>query len=226
MKKIFFLAAIAAMAMASCGNKATQDPNEQDTVAVGLDVPAEADSITSELTSQLKTKDAAKVEVTLATLQTTYETLVKEGKLEEAKQFASNVQNIINENAETIKALAGGNATVSQLVDAVKKLPVSAEATAEEALAAVNSDAKQIVEAAKNAALGTAEEAANEAVEGVKADVNAKVDEAKANAKAKVDEAKAKANAEVEKAKENAKAKANEAVNNAINDAANKLLRR
>lgn len=200
---------MAVLAFASCGNKTTQDAEGLDTAAVALEVPAEAETTISALTEELTNGDADKVSVALATVQTTYAELVKSGKLDEAKKYASAVQDFVKENAEKIKEVTKGNETITKLIDGVVALPTSVEATAEEAAAAVTTDAKNLVEQAQ----ATAKEAAEEAVEGVKDAAKAKVAEAENKAKEKVNEKV-----------EEAKTKANEAATKAINDAASKIL--
>ena len=221
---MYLFACVAAMAMASCGNKTAPSADGLDTVAVDIETPAVADSLTSALAEELKDEatEPAKVKVTLATLQTKYAELVKSGKLEEAKAYASAVQEYINKNSEAIKQFANNDATISSLVDGIKALPTAANVTAEDALAAVKSDAQNIVSNAQ-AILGGAPEAVNNAAEQA-------VNDAKAQAEAKVqqkaDEAKAAAKAKAQEKVDEAKAKANEAVNNALNDAANRLLKK
>ena len=209
MKKIFFFATLAVLALASCGNKTAQDAEGLDTAAVALEVPAEAETAITELTEQLTAGDADKMTVALASVQTTYAELVNSGKLDEAKKYASAVQEFVKENAEKIKKFANANDAITKLVDGVVALPTSVETTAEEAAAAVDADAKSIVEKIQR----DAEETAEEAVEGVKEEVNAKVDAAKE-----------KVNQKVNEKVEEAKTKANEAASKAINDAASKIL--
>lgn len=201
MKKTILFAFAAVMAFASCGNKATQVPEEPaaDSLAVVDEVvEAAADSITSALASQIEKADASQVQSTLTMLQEKYAELVKSGKLEEAKKYASAVQQYIADNADKIKEFTAENATVASLVEAVKNLPVGAEASAEEALAAVKTDAKALVDGAKEAAETKAQEKVNEVKDAAAKAVNDKVEEAKA--------------------------KANDAASKAINDAASKLL--
>lgn len=213
MKKILLVACVAVMAFASCGNKTT--PAEAvDSVEVEATVDNAADEALALVATQLEGTDANALKAALANLQATYAALVEAGDLEGAKAFALKIQEFVAEKSEAIKNLANGEATILGLVDGIKNLPTSAEATAEEALAAVQADAKTLAEGAKEAA---------------KAAVEAKVEEAKAAAVEKATEAVAPA---VEKAAEaaqkaaEAKAKADEKVEQAkaVNDAAKKLL--
>lgn len=208
MKKIV-LFACAVFALASCGNKAasTEAEVQEDTVVVNLHLPADAE----EVTSALETKDPAKIEAALTKAKDVYAKLVEEGKVEEAKKYALKVQEFIANNSESIKS-AANNATVASLVDGIKNLPTSAEATAADAVAAVKADAKTVGDAAKGAAEAAATNAANSA----KAAADAKVNEAKSAAESKVNEAQQKAAGKVNEAADKA--------NKALGDAASKLL--
>lgn len=184
MKKILLFACAAVMAFASCGNKtaAPAETVDSDSVAVSEVAQAAADSLEAIVSNALQSADPAQIKGALATLQTAYAQLVKEGKLEDAKTYASKIQEFINSNTETITKVANGDATITSLLNGIKNLPTSAETTAEEAAAAVSTDAQSLADAAKTA---------------VTAAVNEKVDEAKAAAVKKATEAVAPA---VEKA--------------------------
>lgn len=202
MKKIFMFACVA-FALASCGNKAAStDAEAQDSTNVEAVVPAEAEEITSALDEALNadTKDASKIEAALTKVKEEYAKLVEEGKVEEAKKYALKIQEFIANNSESLKSTAN-NATVVSLIDGIKNLPTSAEATADDAVAAVKADAKTVGEAAKN----TAEAAATNAANTAKTAAENKVNEASTKASEKVNDAANKAN-------------------EAIGNAANKLL--
>lgn len=206
MKKTFMMAMAAmALTLASCGNQ-TKKASEAvdslgDMMAVSPEVQATTDSLTSALTSQLDKNDASTLTTTLAALQAKYAELVKSGKLDEAKKYASQVQKFIKEHADKIKSVAAGNATIAALVEGVKNLPTSAEATADEAAAAVKGDVQSVVNNAK----ATAAEKTNEAVENTKEAAREKVSEEVSKGQEKVEEA-------VNKAAD----KTNEAANNAM----------
>ena len=160
MKKVVLFACVA-FALASCGNKAASNEEvKEDTVAVAVDSEEAAGEITADLNDALKaeTKDPAKIEAALTKVKTEYAKLVEEGKVEEAKKYALKIQEFISTNSESLKS-AANNATVVSLIDGIKNLPTSAEATAEDAVAAVKADAKTVGDAAKN----TAEAAATNA---------------------------------------------------------------
>lgn len=212
MKKVFLFACVA-FALASCGNKAaSNDEVKEDTVAVAVDND-EAAEVTTALEEALKeeTKDPSKIEATLTKVKDEYAKLVEEGKVEEAKKYALKIQEFISNNSESLKS-AANNATVVSLIDGIKNLPTSAEATAEDAVAAVKADAKTVGDAAKN----TAEAAATNAANNAKSAAETKVNETKAKAETKVNDAANKAADKVNDA-------ANKA-NSAIGNAANKLL--
>lgn len=206
MKKVFFpVLMAAALVMASCGNKTSKNAEGTDTAAaVAVEDGDEAQAVADELQNALNGKDSETISSTLEKVSAQYKALVEEGKLEEAKAYASKVQQFINEHADEITAATSGNATVTSIINTVKNLPTSAEATAEEAAAAVKSDVKNAAEGA----VETAKEAANEKVNEVKAQTVDKANEAVSNAKEK-------ANKKVEEA--------NKKATDAINSAASKL---
>lgn len=220
MKKVFVvLFAASALVLGSCsGNKAEKAAaNDSDSVATAVapEVQAAADSLTGALTKSLDAKDAKTVTTTLATLQAKYAELAKDGKLEEAKSYALQIQKFINEHAESIKSFAAGNTTISQLVDGIKNLPTSAETTAEQAAAAVKADAQTIANGAKDAAVSTATGAAEAAKAAAEKKVNDAVTNAQTKAANEVTKAQNKANEAVNKANQ----KANDAVNKATSKA-------
>lgn len=215
------LVAAVALVVAGCsGNKAEKaSATGTDSVATELapEVQQATDSLTALLTKSLDEKNAKAVTDVLATLETKYAELVKEGKLEEAKSYALKIQEFVNEHAENIKSLAAGNTTISSLVDGIKNLPTNAETTAEEAAAAVSSDAQTIATAAKAAAAAKVSDAAD----AVKDAAKEKVDNAVSDAKSKASEAVSNAQQKAADKVTNAQKKANEKVN----DAANKALK-
>jgi len=183
MKKVFLFAAVIALTLASCGSKtqnnaASADSTATETVA---DTTAEAESttgneaalseeskatvenMTAELQKAIDAKDSKATISTLANLQTIYKNLVAQGKLDEAKAYGSAIKNFVNSHANDLQALTSGNATIASLVEGVKNLPTSAEATAEQAKAAISSDITSLASPAiaKGAtAIATAKEAA------------------------------------------------------------------
>lgn len=254
MKKVILFAAAVALTLASCGNKAQGNTTEADSTATEAvadttsaaeaalteESKATVENLTAELQKAVEAKDSKAAISALANLQTIYKNLVAEGKLDEAKAYGSAIKEFVSNNSETIKTIASGNTTVASLVDGIKNLPTSADATLEQAKSAISSDitslasptiakgatavatAKEAAEAiqnapaavksaAENAAKTAVSNAKNAAEEKVNSEVN-KGKEAVNNAK---EAAKTKATNEVNKAKQ----KANDAVNNAANKA-------
>lgn len=189
--------AVMALTFAACGNKQSantesNDSNAVDTTAVA-GIAGEADALASDLKAKLEAKDSKGFSDMIASAKQKIDELVKAGKVEEAKAYASKVKQFVDENAETIKQVTNGDATVSSIVSAIKALPADAENAVDAAGDAVKSGAENAVKSAKDAA-------------------DAKVTEVK-------EETKAKANEAVD----NAKKKASDAVDNAANKALNKL---
>jgi len=192
MKKLFVMA-VAAIAMLSvgCGNKTATSANGADSIPADSSemVATTGEAVAEELATAVAGKDAESVQSTFEKIKAEYERLVNEGKLEEAKTYASKIQEFINNHAEELSALTTGNATISGLVNTVKNLPTSAKTTAEEAAAAVKSDVEN---AAKNAVENVKEEAANKVNEAATKAVNnaaEKVNKAAEDANKKVNDA-------------------------------------
>lgn len=269
MKKVFLFAAAIALTLASCGNKsqgnaaetdstatealAENSENDEATANLSEESKATVENMTAELQKAIDAKDSKAAISTLANLQTIYKNLVAQGKLDEAKAYGSAIKNLINKNADALKNVASGNTTIASLVDGIKNLPTSAEATAEQAKAAIGEDitslaspaiakgatavatAKEAAEMVKNAPAAVknaAENAANQAVNDAKTaaenKVNSEINKANQKANDAVNKEKAKADKAVNDAKAKAANKVNEAnqkANKAVNDAANKALK-
>lgn len=244
MKKSHFLTiAFAALAMVSCGNKTDNANNTEDSTTVedstfvsgvSQELQPTVEALISNFNQNVEKNDANALATTLADMQVVYKNLVDEGKLEEAKTYGQAIQKYVSDHASELQAMAEGNNNIPSLVEGVKNLPVSAEATIEEAKQAVISTAvskaspeiakgatilnnaqqaaeavKNAPEAIKNAAETAAENTVNNAIDNAKAKVQAKADNAKAkadNAKAAVKQEKATTKAAIEKGKANAKA--------------------
>lgn len=193
------------MVMASCGNKANKGAEGADSLANATElVDEQVQAISDELQNALNGKDSGTLSAALEKVSATYKALVEEGKLEEAKAYASKVQEFINTHADEITSITSGNETVTNIINTVKNLPTDAQTTAEEAVEAVKSDVKSTAE---------------NAVESVKDAADAKVNEVKEQATEKVNDAvnnvKEKANKKVEDA--------NKKATEALNKAADKL---
>lgn len=219
MKKIFILAAVAALTLSSCGNKTqggeqaadSTEVTAADSTALSQSTEAKVTELTATLQKALESGDQALISSTLTELSSYYKTLVDEGKLDEAKAYGEQVKQWINDNAETVKSACDNETTISELVNTVKSLPTDASATAEDVAAAI----KALPSDVQNAA----ETKVSEVKEGLKQEAETKVNEAKEKAEAKaqekVDAAKAKAKEKVD----GAKAKAKESINNAADKA-------
>lgn len=245
MKKSHFLTiAFAALAMVGCGNKTDNANNTEDSATIEEDstfasgvsqeLQPTVEALISNFNQNVEKNDANALATTLADMQVVYKNLVDEGKLEEAKTYGQAIQKYVSDHASELQAMAEGNNNIPSLVEGVKNLPVSAEATIEEAKQAVISTVvskaspeiakgatilnnaqqaaeavKNAPEAIKNAAETAAENTVNNAIDNAKAKVQAKADNAKAkadNAKAAVEQEKATTKAAIEKGKANAKA--------------------
>lgn len=272
MKKVFLFAAAIALTLASCGNKSQGNAAEADSTATETvtDTTAETDNaeatanltqeskatvenMTAELQKAVDAKDSKATISTLANLQTIYKNLVEQGKVDEAKAYGSAIKAFINKNADAIKSVANGNTTINSLVSGIQNLPTSAEATAEQAKAAITSDitnlaspaiakgataiatAKEAAEAIKNAPASVksaAENAANQAVNNAKTaaenKVNSEINKASQKATDAINKEKEKANNAANEVKAKAASKVNDAkakANKAVNDAASKALK-
>lgn len=193
--------AFAALTFTSCGNKQSANTDSADsiadTTAVATDSAAsEAESLASDMQAKLEANDASGFNEIVASAKQKIDELIQEGKVEEAKAYASKVKQFIDDNAETIKQVTNGDETVSSLVNTITSLPSNAEDAVDAAGEAVKSDAQNAVNTAKEAA----ENKVNEAKEAAKQKANDEVDKAKQKANDEVDKARQKANNEVNKA--------------------------
>ena len=162
MKKILLFACAAVFAFASCGNKTAAPAEEADSTSVEA-IAETAEAAVSDITAALQSGDATKVQGVLETLQATYAKLVEEGKLEDAKAYASKIQEFIAAHKDDIQNVASGNTTLSSLIGTITNLPTSAEATAEELKSAIQADGNALVGGAKDAAESAVKDSANQA---------------------------------------------------------------
>lgn len=235
MKKIVLMAfAVAALSLASCGNKsnasANADSTATDTTAVdsaandstvsaiqsgdAKAAPATVAALTKEIQARIASKDTQGLTTLLANAKAKIAELAKSDP-SAAKAYVSQLQQYINQHASEIKAIAGGNATVNQAVDEVKSL--NPEKVVSAIASAAGTDAKNIANSAAETAKSTAENA-----------VNSKVNEATNAANAAKKAAEDKATKEVTKAQNKANEavnKANQKANEAVNKAAGKALK-
>lgn len=229
--------AVAAMTMTSCGNKtntnANADSTSTDTTAVDSSATTPNDStvsaiatgdakaaptsvaaLTKEIQAKIASKDTQGLTTLLANAKAKIAELAKTDPAQ-AKAYVSQLQQYVNQHASEIKAMANGNATITQAVDEVKNLNPEKVVTA--IASAASSDAKNIATNAASTAKAAAENA-----------VNSKVNEATNAANAAKSAAEAKATKEVTKAQNKANEavnKANQKANDAVNKAAGKALK-
>ena len=202
MKKVFLMAmASIAFIFAGCGDKkATPSGNQADTtIVMDASVDATADSLTSELDTQLSQNNTDAIQASLTSLQNKYAELVASGKLDTAKAYAAKIQQFLNDNAERIKAAAVNNPSIAALVSGIQNLPTIAEATAEQAEKAVKNNAKDMMK--------KAEHETNKAIDKAKQETTKATD----NANAKMNEAKDKAGKALDKSAEEANKEINQA---------------
>lgn len=224
MKKVFVMAlAAVALTLASCGGNSKNDAAGTDSTDVEMadsaDVAvAPADGATTsaeaeiaQLTQQLETKDAKKVQTTLETVKAKIEELAKTDP-EAAKNYVEQLQGWLKTNADKVKAAAGNDATVSTVISTLTTTPSST-------LVEGYSKAKAAIESAT----GTATDAAAKATDAA-TKAQDLVDKAKSITKEKVEQkATEEANKAVDNAKSAAKQKATEEANKAVEKGLKKL---
>lgn len=203
MKKVFLMVmAVIAFIFAGCGDKKTTPSYNQAGTTIVMDESADAtaDSLTSELDTQLSQNNTDAIQASLTSLQNKYAELVASGKLDTAKAYAAKIQQFLNDNAERIKAAAVNNATIAALVAGIQNLPTTAEATAEQAEEAVKNNAKDMMKKAEhetNQAIDKAKREASKATD----KANAQMNEAKDKAGKALDKSAEEANKEINQAR-------------------------
>ena len=203
MKKVFLMVmAAVAFIFAGCGDKKTTPSYNQAGTTIVMDESADAtaDSLTSELDTQLSQNNTDAIQASLTSLQNKYAELVASGKLDTAKAYAAKIQQFLNDNAERIKAAAVNNATIAALVAGIQNLPTTAEATAEQAEEAVKNNAKDMMKKAEhetNQAIDKAKREASKATD----KANAQMNEAKDKAGKALDKSAEEANKEINQAR-------------------------
>lgn len=203
MKKVFLMVMAAiAFIFAGCGDKKTTPSYNQADTTIVMDESADAtaDSLTSELDTQLSQNNTDAIQATLTSLQNKYAELVASGKLDTAKAYAAKIQQFLNDNAEKIKTATANNPSIAALVSGIQNLPTTAEATAEQAEAAVKNNAKEMMKEAEfetNKAIDKAKQEATKATD----KANAKMNEAKDKAGKALDKSAEEANKKVNQAR-------------------------
>lgn len=195
MKKVLLMAmASIAFIFAGCGDKKTTPSDKQEDTTIVMDASAEAtaDSLTSELDTQLSQNNTDAIQATLTSLQNKYAELVASGRLDTAKAYAAKIQQFLNDNAEKIKTATANNPSIAALVTGIQNLPTTAEA-------AVKNNAEEMMKEAENET--------NKAIDKAKQEATKATD--KANAQ--MNEAKDKAGKALDKSAEEANKKVNQA---------------
>lgn len=191
MKKIFFaIVAVAAITFTACDGTAKggsdNDSIATDTTAVVEEPGANADATISALSAALESSDAEQAQSLLQKAQEYIAQLQAEGKLEEAKAYIAKIQEFIANNEEKISSLTAGNETISNLVSAVKAIPVDATEAANAAVESAKDAAADAANAAVESAKDAAADAANTAKETAKEKAGAAVDNAASAVKGKL----------------------------------------
>ena len=124
MKKVlFFVMAVMAIGFASCGNK-TQANAEASDSAIVVNVEDEIAGTINVLKEYLDAQDANKLQEALAAVQAKIKEMITNDP-EAAKQFVSQIQAFLKDNAEKIKTFAGDNAAVITSIDALTEAPAA-----------------------------------------------------------------------------------------------------
>ena len=179
MKKFFTMAAIAAMCLTGCTNKAN-------TAEEALDFDnATPEAVVSSLVEKVQSGDATAITEAVQTVQTELSKLLEDGNVEKVSEYASKIQAFVEENAETLKGFNIDVTPLTNLINQVKALPGNAEDAAE----AANADAEEAV----NDAVDAGKDAVDAAVEDAKTKANEAVEDAVETGKAKTNEAIQKA---------------------------------
>lgn len=195
MKKFFIMAmAVAAIGFTSCGNKTQNAAPAEESTEVSAVADA-AKGVVDKLKEQIEAGDSKAIGEAVQTAVEKVAELVAKGDTEAAKQYQDQIKNFIDENADKIKEVTGGDEAVSKLIDSFVNVPVKVEDAVNAASESIKEGAEQVVEDAKDAAAQ------------------------------KVDEAKQKAADAAAKKIEEGKQKANDAANKAAEDLMKKISR-
>lgn len=192
MKKLFAMAAVAAMFLTACtGNKIAEDLDFE---------KATPEAVVSALAEKVQAGDATAISAALETVQTQLSKLVDAGNIEKVSQYAAKIKAFVEENAEALKNFNIDVTPLTKVIDQVAALPGAAveeaQSAAEDAVEGAVDEAQgavegavDAVEGAVNDAVDAANKAANDAVEAGKAAVEegkAKTNEAIQNAADKI----------------------------------------
>ena len=208
MKKLFVMVcAVAAMALTSCNSGQTNAGADADSTNVEAteDIESAVKEEIAGIAESVEAGDQEAIQTKIEAIKAKVQSLIDEGKLEEAQKYAEKFKVFLEENQEKIAAVSPALGELASTVSSNATGIVSAAAAA--------------LDATANGAKDAATDIANEAVDAA----NAKVDEAKEAVNNKVEETKAAANAKAQEAVDGAKQKANEAIDKAANDLKSKI---
>lgn len=233
---MMFFACAAMLTLASCnsGNKtpeaseATSLEAVNETEAVDENAP---EALIDNLAEQLEAGNAEEVSTLLQDAQSKYESLIEEGKTEEAASYMKRIQNYIAEHASELTEKLGNSETITTVLNAVKALPADAGITKEEAMKALE-QAKTLVTSQYGEKAGEAIDKAKEMLKDADMDeVAEKVKEAASNVSKEDVEKAVKAVKDIKEAKDQvddavneAKSQAKKIAGDAAGEAASKAL--
>ena len=168
MKKLFIMAmAAVAISFTSCGNK-TQNAAPADENTEISTVAEAAKGVVDKLKEQIEAGDSKAIGEAIQTAVEKLAELVAKGDTEAAKKYQEQIKNFIDENADKIKEVTGGDEAVSKLIeieDAVNAAGESIKDGAEQAVEDAKDAAKEKIDEAKEKAADVAEEKIDEAKE-------------------------------------------------------------
>lgn len=158
MKKLFIMAmAAVAIGFTSCGNKAQNAAPADENTEIST-VAEAAKGVVDKLKEQIEAGDSKAIGEAIQTAVEKLAELVAKGDTEAAKKYQEQIKNFIDENADKIKEVTGGDEAVSKLIDSFVNVPVKIEDAAKDA-------AKEKIDEAKEKAADAAEEKIGEAKE-------------------------------------------------------------
>lgn len=165
MKKLFIMAmAAVAIGFTSCGNKAQNAALADENTEIST-VAEAAKGVVDKLKEQIEAGDSKAIGEAIQTAVEKLAELVAKGDTEAAKKYQEQIKNFIDENADKIKEVTGGDEAVSKLIDSFVNVPVKIEDAVNAAGESIKDGAEQAVEDAKDAAKEKIDEAKEKAAD-------------------------------------------------------------
>lgn len=165
MKKLFIMAmAAVAISFTSCGNKAQNAAQADENTEIST-VAEAAKGVVDKLKEQIEAGDSKAIGKAIQTAVEKLAELVAKGDTEAAKKYQEQIKNFIDENADKIKEVTGGDEAVSKLIDSFVNVPVKIEDAVNAAGESIKDGAEQAVEDAKDAAKEKIDEAKEKAAD-------------------------------------------------------------